>query len=74
MMVQSVIDQLRTGMDEIRSILRRERPEKYKLAVLQLQRLCEECKSMGIEAELVTEGNLSEVPEKISGDYIGQCL
>lgn len=63
-MVQSVIDQLRTGMDEIRSILRRERPEKYKLAVLQLQRLCEECKSMGIEADLVTEGNLSEVPEK----------
>lgn len=63
-MVQAVIDQLRTGMDEIRSILRRERPEKYKLAILQLQRLCEECKTMGIHAELVTKGNLAEVPEK----------
>lgn len=63
-MVQAVIDQLRTGMDEIRSILRRERPEKYKLAILQLQRLCEECESMGINAELVTKGDLSEVSEK----------
>lgn len=62
-MVQAVIDQLRTGMDEIRSILRRERPEKYKLAVLQLRRLCEECRGMGIEAELITKGNLSDVPE-----------
>lgn len=62
-MVQGVIDQLRTGMDEIRSILRRERPEKYKLAVAQLQRLCQECREMGIEAELITKGNLSGVPE-----------
>lgn len=62
-MVQAVIDQLRTGMDEIRSILRRERPEKYKLAVLQLRRLCEECRGMGIEAELITKGKLSDVPE-----------
>lgn len=65
-MVQAVIDQLRTGMDEIRSILRRERPEKYKLAVLQLQRLCEECRGMGIEAELITKGKLSDVP----GNYL----
>lgn len=65
-MVQAVIDQLRTGMDEIRSILRRERPEKYKLAVLQLQRLCEECREMGIEAELITKGKLSDVP----GNYL----
>lgn len=63
-MVQAVIDQLRTGMDEIRSILRRERPEKYKLAILQLQRLCEECENIGIHAELVTKGDLAEVPEK----------
>lgn len=62
-MVQAVIDQLRTGMDEIRSILRRERPEKYKLAVSQLQRLCEECREMGIEAEMITKGSLSDVPE-----------
>ncbi len=62
-MIQAVINQLRTGMDEIRSILRKERPPKYKLAMLQLQRLCEECKSMNIEAQVVTEGELSEVPE-----------
>lgn len=63
-MIQAVIDQLRTGMDEIRAILRRERPQKYKLAVLQLQRLCEKCKEMGIDAVLVTEGDLSRVSEK----------
>lgn len=62
-MLQAVIDQLRTGMDEIRVILRSERPEKYRLAVLQLQKLCEECREMGIEAELLTEGELSAVPE-----------
>lgn len=63
-MIQAVIDQLRTGMDEIRGILRRERPEKYKLAMLQLQRLCEECKDMDIDAHLSTEGDLAGVPEK----------
>ncbi|MCM1498189.1 MAG: histidine kinase [Clostridium sp.] len=63
-MIQAVIDQLRTGMDEIRAILRKERPEKYKLALLQLEKLCEECRQKGVEAVLVTEGDLSAVPEK----------
>lgn len=63
-MIQAVIDQLRTGMDEIRAILRKERPKKYKLAILQLEKLCEECRQKGVEASLVTEGELSEVPEK----------
>ena len=63
-MTQAVIDQLRTGMDEIRAILRKERPKKYKLALLQLQQLCEECNQKGVEAELVTEGELAEVSEK----------
>lgn len=62
-MLQVVIDQLRTGMDEIREILRQERPEKYKLALLQLERLCEQCRGMGIEAQLVMDGDLSGVPE-----------
>ena len=31
-MIQAVIDQLRTGMDEIRAILRKKRPEKHLLA------------------------------------------
>lgn len=63
-MLQAVIDELRTGMDEIRIILRKERPEKYRLAVLQIEKLCEECRQKGIEAEFITEGDLSKVPEK----------
>ena len=63
-MVQAVIDQLRSGMDEIRVILRKERPKKYKLAVLQLEKLCEECREKGVETELITEGELKGIPEK----------
>lgn len=63
-MIQAVIDQLRGGMDEIRVILRKERPKKYKLAVLQLEKLCEDCRSKGVEAELITAGELKEIPEK----------
>ena len=63
-MIQAVIDQLRSGMDEIRIILRKERPKKYKLAVLQLEKLCQDCRSKGVEAELITEGLLKEIPDK----------
>lgn len=62
-MLQAVIDQLRTGMDEIRAILRKQRPKKYTLAILQLKRLCEECEKMNIKASLITKGDLSHVPE-----------
>ncbi len=63
-MVQGVIDQLRGGMDEIRAILRKQRPEKYKLAVLQLENLCEDCRKKGVEAELEIEGEWNGIPEK----------
>lgn len=63
-MIQAVIDQLREGMNEIRAILRKERPEKYRLALLQLEKLCEECRQKGVAAQLVTEGELSGIPEK----------
>ena len=63
-MIQAVIDQLRSGMNEIREILRKERPKKYKLAILQLEKLCEDCRLKGVEAELITEGELKEIPEK----------
>ena len=56
-MIGGVTDQLRTGMDEIRAILRRERPEKKKLAMIRLYDLCEDCNSKGVEANLVTEGD-----------------
>lgn len=63
-MVQAVIDQLRTGMDEIRAILRNERPKKYKLTQLQLEKLCEDCRQKGVDAKLVIEGELAQVSEK----------
>lgn len=63
-MVQAVIDQLRGGMDEIREILRRKRPRKYTLAILQLERLCEDCRKKGVDAGLTVEGDLNQVPDK----------
>lgn len=63
-MIQTVINQLRSGMDEIRVILRKERPKKYKLAILQMEKLCEDCREKGVEAELITEGELRAIPEK----------
>lgn len=63
-MIQAVIDELRTGMDEIRAILRKERPQKYKLAILQLEKLCEDCSKKGVQANLITKGDLAEVSEK----------
>lgn len=63
-MIQTVINQLRSGMDEIRVILRKEHPKKYKLAILQLEKLCEDCREKGVEAELITEGELRAIPEK----------
>ncbi len=64
-MVQAVIDQLRTGMDEIRAILRKERPEKRKIAMLHLYELCEDCNNKGVEADLTTEGDTSQVPDNL---------
>ena len=63
-MIQAVIDQLRTGMDEIRAILRKERPEKKRLAMVQLTNLCEDCNDKGVEAELTTEGDVSLITDK----------
>ena len=63
-MIQAVIDQLRSGMDEIRAILRKERPEKKRLAMVQLYNLCEDCNSKGVEAELQTEGDTSLITDR----------
>ena len=52
-------------MDEIRSILRKERPKKKELALLQLYKLCEDCNSRGVLTELETEGNISDIPDNI---------
>lgn len=64
--VQKVIDSLRGSMDEIRDILRKERPDKKQLALLQLKTLCESCKEKyNIKAEVMIEGKDAEVPEMI---------
>lgn len=64
--VQGVIDNLRTSMDEIRSILRREKPSKKQTALLQLQGLCEECKEKyGITADVKLNGENKEISELI---------
>jgi signal transduction histidine kinase len=63
-MIQAVIDNLRNSMDEIREILSKERPDKYKLVMLQLQSLCDDCKKIGINANFSINGNLSDIPHK----------
>lgn len=52
-MLQNVIIALRSSMDEIREMIRKEKPSIQQLAVLQLQRLCEDCTNKyGIQATL----------------------
>lgn len=64
--VQGVIDALRVSMDEIRMILRKDKPSKKRMALLQLMGLCDECKNKyGIQAEVNIEGEDNEVPEKV---------
>ncbi len=64
--LQAVIDNLRTSMDEIRIILRREKPDKKRMAYLQLLQLCSDCKEKyGIEAEYKMEGENKEIPEEL---------
>ena len=64
-MLQAVIDQMRGGMDEIRAILRKEKPEKKEQSMLQLYKLCEDCNEKGVEMELSTSGDISLIPESL---------
>lgn len=65
-MIQAVIDNLRSSMDEIRVILRREKPDKKQMAYLQLVKLCTECREKyGIQAEIKLLGEDKELPELI---------
>lgn len=64
-MTQAVIDQLRTGMDEIRAILRKERPEKKDLALLQIYKLCEDCNQKGVETNLEIEGDVTQITDRL---------
>ena len=73
-MIQAVIDQLRTGMDEIRAILRNKRPGKHLLARTQLEKLCADCRFKGIDTELRTDGDLSGVPEPYLEIILDNCF
>lgn len=64
--MQAVIDSLRTSMDEIRVILRREKPDKKRMAYLKLVQLSEECREkFGIKTEFTITGQDREVSEPI---------
>ena len=64
--LQEVIDNLRGSMDEIRVILRNERPDKKKMAMKSLQALCDECEEQyHIKATLTVEQDEREIPDEI---------
>ena len=64
--LQAVIDNLRCSMDEIRIILRREKPSKQQMTMLQLQALCEECKEKyQIDTRLEIVGEKQRIGEEI---------
>jgi signal transduction histidine kinase len=64
--LQMVIEHLRGSMDEIRLILRRERPRKGQMSIIQLQSLCEDCKEKyQIEAELTITGEESRINDTL---------
>ena len=64
--LQEVIDNLRGSMDEIRVILRNERPDKKRMAMKSLQALCEECEEQyHIKATLTVEQDEREIPDSI---------
>lgn len=64
--LQEVIDNLRGSMDEIRVIIRNERPNKKKMALKALQALCAECEEQyQIKATLEAPEADKEIPEQI---------
>lgn len=64
--IEAVIINLRSGLDEIRAILRKEKPNKGELALLQLWKLCEDFNiNYGINANIITKGEKKNIPEHI---------
>lgn len=69
-----VIESLRTGMDEIRALLRREKPDGKRLAMLQLIALCEDCRRQyGIDAQLDIKGDSDKIDEQAWGVLLNNC-
>ena len=74
-MLSLVIDNLRGSMDEIREILRREKPTGQQLALVQLYELCDKCRDeYGIEAELHLNGNSARIPENYWEVLLDNCF
>lgn len=64
--VQAVIDNLRESLDEIRAILRKEKPGKGEISLLKLKKLCEEFnESYNINAKLNYTGEEGQIPENM---------
>ncbi len=69
-----VTQSLRDGMDEIRAVLRSERPDGKRKALLGLNLLCEECKSQyGIDAQLTVEGDSGRITEQMWSVIYDNC-
>ena len=69
-----VTQSLRDGMDEIRAVLRSERPDRKRMAMLGLNLLCEECKSQyGIDAQLTIEGDSGRINEQTWSVIYDNC-
>ena len=63
--LQEVIDNLRGSMDEIRVIIRNERPDKKRMALKSLQALCSECEEQyNIKTILDVKADDKTIPEK----------
>lgn len=65
---------LRDGMDEIRAVLRSERPDGKRMALLGLNLLCEECRSQyGIDAQLTVEGDSGRITGQMWSVIYDNC-
>lgn len=72
--LKRVIDSLRTGMDEIRELLRRERPDSKRVTLLQLTSLCNDCREQyGISANLSITGDSERIDEKTWRVILDNC-
>ena len=72
--LERVTRSLREGMDEIRAVLRNERPDGKRMALLGLNLLCQECKAQyGIDAQLTVEGDSDRIDEKIWSVIYDNC-
>lgn len=72
--LKRVIDSLRTGMDDIRALLRKERPDSKRVTLLQLTSLCNDCREQyGITANLSVTGESDRIVEKSWRIILDNC-